>query len=90
MFGHEVRGQQHHTRIFDLGLKESTFPGFLIPQQFSWKPYFTLNHSSGGNVFWIDSGIVTFGSIEIVFQHIEQNGYFLMDDPDWRIFYIDT
>ena len=47
-----------------------TFPGFLIPQQFAWKSHlikYTLDHSRVDNVFWRDSGTVTFGSIEPVF-----------------------
>ena len=36
------------------------------------------------NLFWIVSGIVTFGSIAPIFQRIEQTGYFKMDEPDWR------
>ena len=55
------------------------FTDFLLPNQFAWKSWlikFTLEHSNVENVFWIDAGIVPFGSLEIVFECKEQNSYF--------------
>ena len=44
------------------------FPEFLTPNQFAWKPCFirfVFESSDVQNVFWIDSGIVTFGNINL-------------------------
>ena len=51
-----------------------TFPEFLTPNQFAWKPWFirfVFEHSDIQNVFWLDSGIVTFGNIKFIFEHIQ-------------------
>ena len=53
-----------------------------MPNQFAWKSHFiryTFEHSNAKkNGFWIDSGIGTFSSIQIVLECIEQ----LMEDLD--------
>jgi hypothetical protein len=62
------------------------FPDFLIPDQFAWKPWFIkyiFEHDYKiENVFWIDSGIVTFGSIHFIFEQIEKHGYWLTEDRE--------
>ena len=36
------------------------------------------------NVFWIDSGIITFGNINFIFEHIEKHGVWLTEeDGGW-------
>ena len=43
-------------------------PEFLTPNQFAWKPWFirfVFESSDVQNVFWIHSGIVTFGNINL-------------------------
>ena len=63
------------------------FPDFLTPNQFAWKPWFIRfvfeYDYKIQNVFWIDSGIVSFGSIEFIFNHINKHGYWLTEDGDW-------
>ena len=34
-------------------------------------------------IMWIDSGIVTFGNIGFVCEHIGKSGIWLTEDPDW-------
>ena len=53
------------------------FADFLTPNQFAWKPWFirfVFEHSDIQNVFWIDSGIMSFGNIKFIFEHIEKSG----------------
>ena len=48
------------------------FPEFLTPTQFAWKPQFVrfvFESSDVQNVFWIESGIITFGHIAFIFEH---------------------
>ena len=62
------------------------FPDFLTPNQFAWKPYFikhVFDFFKVQNVMWIDSGIVTFGSLKCVFKHIEKEGVWLTEETDW-------
>ena len=59
------------------------FPDFLTPNQFAWKPWFirfVFESSDVQNVFWIDSGIVTFGNIKFIFEHIQKHGYWLTEE----------
>ena len=62
------------------------FPEFLTPNMFAWKPCFirfVFESSDVQNVFWIDSGIVTFGNIKFIFEHIEKHGVWLTEDEGW-------
>ena len=63
------------------------FPDFLTPNQFAWKPWFIRfvfeYDYKIQNVFWIDSGIISFGSIQFIFNHINKHGYWLTEDGDW-------
>ena len=64
----EILKYTHHIRV--------NFPEFLKPNQFAWKPWFirfVFEHSDIQNIFWIDSGIVTFGNIGFIFEHIKKN-----------------
>ena len=59
------------------------FPEFLTPNQFAWKPWcirYVFEHSEIENVFWIDSGIVSFGNIGFIFEHIKKHGYWLTEE----------
>ena len=59
------------------------FPEFLTPNMFAWKPLFirfVFEHSDIQNVFWLDSGIVTFGNIKFIFEHIKKYGCWLTED----------
>ena len=53
-----------------------------MPNQFAWKPWFmwfVFESSDVKNIFWIDSGIVAFGIIRCIFEHINKNGYLLTE-----------
>ena len=61
----------------------TTFPEFVTPSQFAWKPWFirfVFESSIIQNIFWIDAGIVTFGNIGFIFDHIQKHGYWLTED----------
>ena len=63
-----------------------TFTDFLTPNQFAWKSWFIrfiFEHSDIENVFWIDSGIMSFGNIGFIFKHIEKHGVWLTEDEGW-------
>ena len=52
-----------------------------MPNQFALKPWlirFVFEQSDIENVFWIDSGIVTFGTLGIIFEYIENTVYGLL------------
>ena len=56
---------------------------FLTPNQFGWKAWFirfVFESSDVQNVVWIDSGIVTFGNIKFIFEHIKKHGYWLTEE----------
>ena len=56
---------------------------FLTPNQFAWKPWFirfVFESSDVQNVFWIDSGIMSFGNIGFIFEHIKKHGYWLTEE----------
>ena len=59
------------------------FPEFLTPNQFAWRPWFikyVFEANDIDNVFWIDSGICTFGSIGFIFEHNERHVYWLTEE----------
>ena len=61
----------------------SRFPEFLTPDQFAQKPWFVrfvFESSDVQNVFWIESGIVTFGNIGFIFEHTKKYGYWLTEE----------
>ena len=63
------------------------FPEFLTPNQFAWKPWFirfVFESSDVQNVFWVDSGIVTFGNINFIFELIKT--WILVNGRRWRIY----
>ena len=55
-------------------LQYAQFPEFLTPNQFAWKPWFiwfVFESSDVQNVFWIDSGLVTFGDVGFIFEQVK-------------------
>ena len=51
-----------------------------------WKPWFirfVFEHSDVQNVFWMDSGIMTFDNTGLIFEHIEKCGFWLTEEEGW-------
>ena len=56
---------------------------FLTQNQFAWKSWFfrfVFEYSDIQNLFWIDSGIMSFGNIGFIFEHTKKHGYWLTEE----------
>ncbi len=59
-------------------------PHKLVPYEF--KPYSFLDAIEKGytSVLWLDSSVVPTRSIKPIFEHIEEHGYFLLNNAGWN------
>ena len=60
--------------------------GYLEPKQYAWKMCCIKEGGNyGDQVFWLDSGIVCLRDMQEIYDEIEKDEIFLVDNSYWRI-----